>query len=117
MPHVRLGQKKSWLSFTPNRSLISRLMKYLSVYQLDGRSIAGSSTNPLMARTVGFVVITLVITSKISLTVKCNIMLIDGNPTTRDQITKQKCLQPIRMLYLNVITDYILYNLEKSRYF
>ena len=52
-----------------------------------------------------------------SLTIKCNIMLIDGNPTTRDHITKKKCLHPILMLYLNVITDYILYNLEKSIYF
>jgi len=44
-------------------------------------------------------------------------MLLDGNPTTRDQITKQKCLHPIHMLYLNVNTDYILYNLGKNIHF
>jgi len=47
------------------------------------------------------------------LTIKCNIMLIDGNRITRDQITKQKCRHPICVLYLNVITDYIPYNLGK----
>jgi hypothetical protein len=44
-------------------------------------------------------------------------MLTDVNPTTRDKITKEKCLHPFRMLYRNVITDFILYNLEKSRHF
>jgi hypothetical protein len=44
-------------------------------------------------------------------------MLIDGNPTKRDQITKQKFLHPIRMLYFNLITDYILYSLRKSIHF